>query len=88
MQINEWNFHGMVIKIQALELETAQQASRVARVYTWDGDILGNNGAGTDNYLVTDCDRKNGGIRSDTYPVTKFCWPPKLRLSSRPTGEK
>jgi hypothetical protein len=90
VEINEWDFHAAEFKGRRSDvgLEATEQASRVARVNAGGGDIFGNNRAGTYNYLVTDCNRENGGIRSDTYTVTKLCWPPKLRLASRSTREE
>src|SRR4029077_2892027 len=46
------------------------------------------NSAGSYNYLVTDCYRQNGSIRSDTNTIAKFCSPPELRLSSRSAGHE
>jgi hypothetical protein len=86
MQINKWNFHQD--RGQRPALEATKQASWVARVNSRDSNVLGNHCACAYHYLITHCYWQNSGIRSDTYMVTKFCSPPKLRLPSRSTSKE
>ena len=68
---------------QSSSLKTAEEASGITRVNAGDGNIFGNNCTGSDHHLITDRDREDSGICSDTHAIAKSGSPPELRLSGR-----
>ena len=65
--------------------KATEEASRIACVNAWDGNILGNNCPRSYYHVITDRDREDCGICSDTHTIAKFGRPPKLWLPSRST---
>jgi hypothetical protein len=68
--------------------EATEEAGWVARVNARNSNILGNNCTGSDHHLITDRNREDSSICSDTYTIAKFSRPPELRFSSRATGDE
>jgi len=68
--------------------KATEQTGRIAGVNAGLNDIFGNNGAGSDHYLITNDDREDSGICSDTYTIAKFGRPPELWLSGRATRDE
>src|SRR5437868_12260921 len=66
-----------------------EEACWIARINSGNGNVLGNNCAGSDDYLVADRHRKDCGICSNADVIPNFGRSPELRLlSCRPGGEK
>ena len=53
-------------------LESDAVTGWIAGVNAWDGNILCNNCPGSYNHVITDRDRKDCGICSDTDMIAKF----------------
>ena len=68
--------------------KATEETGRIAGENAGFNDIFGNNGAGSDHYLITNGDREDSGICSDTYTIAKFGWPPELWLSGRATRDE
>jgi len=66
-------------------LKFAKKTRGIADVEAGYCDVLGNNSARADDCMIANRDRKDGGVRPNTYMITKLGWPPKLWLSSRAT---
>jgi hypothetical protein len=69
-------------------LKPTKEARGIAGVNAGLDDIFGNNGAGSDDHLVADRNREDGGIGSDTHVVAKFSLSPEFRLSRRSAGHE
>ena len=66
-------------------LKTAEEASGIAGIDAWGGNILGHNSTGSYHHVVADGDRKNCGVCSDTHMLPKVSRSPKLWFAGRTT---
>ena len=74
------------LTIQREESQPTKKASGIARVNSGNGNILGNNCAGSDDHLIADRHREDRGICSDTYSTAKLCRSPELWLAGGSAG--
>src|SRR5438093_1194369 len=51
-------------------------------------DVLGNNSARANDSMIANRDGKDGGVRPNTYMITKLGWPPQLPFRRRPPANK
>src|ERR1700720_202252 len=86
MQINKGYFHGRLLSCRSNDF--AKQPGRIAHINAGASDVFGHDSASSDAHVITDRDRKDGGIRPDIYMVTKLCWPPKIMISSSRASAK
>ena len=77
-----------VTAVEREESKPTKKAGGIARVNAGDVNVLGNNCAGSDDHLIADRYREDGGICSDTYTIAKFCRSPELWLSGRSAGHR
>ena len=63
--------------------ETTEQASGIAGVNAWDGNVLGNNRTGSYHHVIADRNREDGGIGSDTHMIAKLGGAPKFWFPGR-----
>jgi hypothetical protein len=58
-------------------LKSAKKARGVSRVNAWDGNVLGDNGAGANDDTITNGNGEDGSVCSDTYEVAQLGLAPK-----------
>ena len=63
--------------------ESAQKTRRVACVNTRCSDVVGDDCAGADDDIVTNGDREDGSICSDTHKIAKFSFDPEAPFLCR-----
>jgi hypothetical protein len=71
-----------------MALETTEEASGIAGINAWGGNILGHNSTGSYHHVIADGDRKNCGVCSDTHMLPKVSRSPKLWFAGRTTVTK
>src|SRR5438552_3946002 len=91
VQINKGDFHEAELKRsevrpQRSALKTAKKACWIACVNSGNGNILGNNCASSDNYLVADRHRKDRGICSIAHAIAMLSRSPELRVVGGSAG--
>jgi len=67
------------------QLQRAKETRGVARVNAGNGDVLGHNGARADDDMITNRNRENGSICSDTDRIADLGLAPKTPFRCRST---
>jgi hypothetical protein len=66
--------------------KTTEKARWIACVNSGNGNVLGNNCAGSNNHLIADRHRKNRGTCSNAHPIAKSSRSPVLRVFGGSAG--
>ena len=72
----------------ASKLKSAKKTRGVASVAPRYGDVLGHNRAGADDDMITNGNRKDSSICSNTHKVAKVGLTPKAPFLCRAAGEE
>jgi len=65
------------------QLQRAKETRGVARVNAGNGDVLGHNGARADDDMITNRNRENGSICSDTHRIADLGLAPEAPFRRR-----